>query len=441
MPINYDITECFGIEAENLKITGCLGLKDIKGVTSLVFTGYVSYEPTGCECCGIKNVNHTVIKHGSRQTTVYMGRVFDRPDHIKLKKQRFCCKECGQTYTAKTPYIDACCTISNSVKLMMTKRLSKVISEKDIAEDLCVSPSTVHRHLKSLNESIQTTVNRSLPRHLSFDEFKSTSDVDSAMSFIYCDGITHDIIDILPDRRKHKLEEYFLRFSKRQRKKVKTVSVDMFTPYISLIESLFPNADIIIDRFHIVQAINREINRCRIRIMNLFKSNERPKYNKLKRHWKLLLKPANELDRMHYHPFRLFDNWHSQYSLVQYLLGLSEELEMTYITGHFILEALKSNCIKKLEVALYSSKRKPIFKGLKRVIQTLIKYLPYITNTVKYPHLTNGPIEGINNKIKLIKRVSYGYRNFYNFRNRILVISRMFVSKHKKRTKSLKIAT
>ncbi|MBI5976109.1 helix-turn-helix transcriptional regulator, partial [Staphylococcus canis] len=68
------------------------------------------------------------------------------------------------TYTAKTPYIDARCTISNNVKLMMTKRLSKVISEKDIAEDLCVSPSTVHRHLKSLNESIQTTVNRSLPR-------------------------------------------------------------------------------------------------------------------------------------------------------------------------------------------------------------------------------------------------------------------------------------
>ncbi|MBI5976091.1 transposase, partial [Staphylococcus canis] len=46
---------------------------------------------------------------------------------------------------------------------------------------------------------------------------------------------------------------------------------------------------------------------------------------------------------------------------------------------------------------------------------------------------TNGPIEGINNKIKLIKRVSYGYRNFYNFRNRILVISRMFVSESSRR--------
>ncbi|ARJ51637.1 hypothetical protein B5P37_10105 [Staphylococcus lutrae] len=62
-------------------------------------------------------------------------------------------------------------------------------------------------------------------------------------------------------------------------------------------------------------------------------------------------------------------------------------------------------------------------------------------SNIKNPHLTNGPIEGINNKIKLIKRVSYGYRNFYNFRNRILIISRLYVSEYKKRTKQQKIAT
>ncbi|MCO4330046.1 transposase [Staphylococcus hyicus] len=76
-----------------------------------------------------------------------------------------------------------------------------------------------------------------------------------------------------------------------------------------------------------------------------------------------------------------------------------------------------------------------ISKGLSRVIDTLIKYLPYISNTIQYPHLTTGPIEGINNKIKLIKRVAYGYRNFYNFKNKIFIISRTFVSECKKRTK------
>ncbi|MCE5153577.1 transposase [Staphylococcus hyicus] len=48
-------------------------------------------------------------------------------------------------------------------------------------------------------------------------------------------------------------------------------------------------------------------------------------------------------------------------------------------------------------------------------MNTLIKYLPYILNTIQYSHLINGPIEGINNKI--------------------LIISRTFVSEYKKRTK------
>ncbi|NWK83297.1 transposase, partial [Staphylococcus sp. GSSP0090] len=66
------------------------------------------------------------------------------------------------------------------------------------------------------------------------------------------------------------------------------------------------------------------------------------------------------------------------------------------------------------------------------IIKTFIDYLPYIENTMDHPNFTNGPIEGIINKIKLIKRNAYGYRNFINFRNRILIISRLFVSEHKK---------
>ncbi|MBS4770203.1 transposase, partial [Carnobacteriaceae bacterium zg-ZUI240] len=42
---------------------------------------------------------------------------------------------------------------------------------------------------------------------------------------------------------------------------------------------------------------------------------------------------------------------------------------------------------------------------------------------------TNGPIEGLNNRIKNIKRSGYGYRNFYNLRARILIVNRLFKNK------------
>ena len=55
-------------------------------------------------------------------------------------------------------------------------------------------------------------------------------------------------------------------------------------------------------------------------------------------------------------------------------------------------------------------------------------------NSVKYEY-SNGPLEGFNNKIKLLKRVSYGYSSFSNFRLRILIMSRLFVSEYKNNVK------
>ncbi|MDP4460622.1 transposase [Staphylococcus hyicus] len=54
------------------------------------------------------------------------------------------------------------------------------------------------------------------------------------MSFVYCGSITLDIMDILPNRRKFKLEEYFFRFSRKQCEEVKSISIDCIHPIYSL---------------------------------------------------------------------------------------------------------------------------------------------------------------------------------------------------------------
>ena len=69
-------------------------------------------------------------------------------------------------------------------------------------------------------------------------------------------------------------------------------------------------------------------------------------------------------------------------------------------------------------------------RGMAKAIKTMRRYREYMVNSVKYEY-SNGPLEGFNNKIKLVKRISYGYNSFDNFRLRILIMSRLFVSKYK----------
>ena len=59
-------------------------------------------------------------------------------------------------------------------------------------------------------------------------------------------------------------------------------------------------------------------------------------------------------------------------------------------------------------------------------IKTLRKYKKQIKNTMYYNGLSNGPLEGINNKIKVIKRISYGYRSFSSFKAKILLVFSLF---------------
>ncbi|WP_374757676.1 transposase [Staphylococcus sp. 17KM0847] len=64
------------------------------------------------------------------------------------------------------------------------------------------------------------------------DEFKRVKHVSTAMSFLFINNETHQIIDILEDRRIHQLKVYFYRFDHRERLTIKIVTADMYETYI-----------------------------------------------------------------------------------------------------------------------------------------------------------------------------------------------------------------
>ena len=226
------------------------------------------------------------------------------------------------------------------------------------------------------------------------------------MSFIFCDSDTGKIVDIVEDRRLHVLKDYFLRYSRLARRAVKTIVIDMYSPYISLIKSIFPNAKIIIDKFHIIQLFSRALNKTRIKIMN----NDKKNYNKLKKYWKLLLKDKSKIDYVKYHYHPSFRNQMREIDIINYLIDLDPELEASYKLYHDVRHCIKTRNFDLLKEVLNNTNNY-ISNYMKTSIRTIKKYIEYVDNTLKYDY-TNGVIEGINNKIKVIKRIAFGYKSF-----------------------------
>ena len=264
---NY-ILNLLDIKDKNIKLNeNNLFYEKFDDIVYKVIEGTLSYEPPFCSRCGcIFDEEQTYEKNGFKSSDILLLDVCGHGCILRLKKQRFLCHSCNKKFFATTPIVNKGCFISNSVKYAIALDLKNKISEKDIANRYRVSPNTVERIIDSYYDS-KKLYKHYLPEVLSFDEFKSVKSADGAMSFNMCDAKTGKIIDIVEDRKLTSLLKYFAYFTHKARSKVKLIVIDMYSPYISLIKKMFPKAEIIIDKFHLVQLISTSLNKTRINLM------------------------------------------------------------------------------------------------------------------------------------------------------------------------------
>ena len=93
-----------------------------------------------------------------------------------------------------------------------------------------VSVSSVQRIMDKCYSDFKVNKDH-LPETICIDEFKSVKNIDGAMSFIFADYQTKNIIDIVEDRRLYSLTEYFSRFSLKARNNIKYICMDMYSIY------------------------------------------------------------------------------------------------------------------------------------------------------------------------------------------------------------------
>lgn len=394
-------------------------LKEFKGKKAKFITGKLTYTPSYCECCGIKNEDFIVYKNGTKTSRITLPIAGIYPTYLNLKKQRFFCKACESSFVAKTSIVEEHCFISNNTKRKVLIKSADALSLTDIGKDCDVSVTTVQRVITKEAKAYKPHYSV-LPKHLSFDEFKYAK---GQMAFEYIDAKTGDILDILERKdartiKNHFISHYFLK----DLQNVETVTIDMNAGYVNVIKEIFPQAKIIIDRFHLVQLINRAMNKTRVSIMNGLKTSngeDMKKYRRLKRYWKLLLKKEDTLSHTEYKFYPMFGQ-RLEINIVQEMLDYDPELRANYELYQTLLRAMANRDFNTLAATLEKRNTKFISSYLKTSLKTLRKHLPYIENSFHYAY-NNGRIEGINNKIKVLNRVAYGYRNFINFKNRILL--------------------
>ena len=396
-------------------ITKLLNLKD-PNITFLEFLDQgthkellvkLDYLPPACPACGGKMAKYDFQK----PSKIPYLEVAGFKTLMKLKKRRFRCKDCGKMRVAETPLVKK----NHQIPVILHQKIAQKLIEKQsmtaTADQLSVSVSTVIRKLKEFQ--FKTDLNF-LPAVMSWDEFSFKK---GRMSFVAQDFESGKLLAILDGRTQATIRNHFLRYHRKIRERVQAITMDMFSPYYDIAKKLFPNAKIVLDRFHIAQHLSRAMNRLRIQIMNQFERKSL-EYRAVKRYWQLILQDSRKLsDKRFYRPaFRMHL---TNREIVQKLLSYSQELKDHYELYQLLLFHFQEKQPDEF-FGLVQETLPFVHPLFQTVFQTFIKDRDKITNALELPY-SNAKLEATNNLIKVIKRNAFGFRNFDNFRTRIFI--------------------
>jgi transposase len=214
------------------------------------------------------------------------------------------------------------------------------------------------------------------------------------------------VIEVLPSRTKAALEAYFDGLRPQQRATIEVVSIDMWEAYAEVARVKVPQATIVVDRFHVMKNLQEKLQDARRAAQRQLPQATREELKGLR--W-LLVRNYDELEAEDRQKLqRAFEIWPE----LATLHGLKEEFRAFYERKN-LRTAMRA--LHRWIAKVQQAGHKALLKFLETVRRWEHQILAYFDERI-----TNGFVEGTNNKIKLIKRRAFGFRNFGNFRYRIL---------------------
>ena len=389
MPINNSIAKLFELED--------IILKDVYSTNEEVHVFFsLQRKVHTCPFC-----NALTDKVHDYRTSVIKDLPFmGKKCFLHYHKRRYHCPCCNKHFYENFPLLPKYCRITTRLAFYSIHLLGNRQSVRSVASLLGISDSFIFRRMKDISYPKPSQ----LPEVLSIDEFRGNAGGQKFQA-ILTDAKNHKLFDILPTRSQTDLMLYLQSFP--NKKQVKYFVTDMNTVYKDLAREYFPNATIVIDKFHVVRYVTWAFENVRKRIQKELHPSKR-KY--FKRSRKLLLTHKNKLKE-------------ESLDALELMLLQSSDLAVAYHLKELFYDFMESKtrdeAAKKLKFFILAAQTSNL-KEFHACLTMLGNWSKYILNAFDCKY-TNGYTEGTNNAIKVIKRNAFGYRNFDNFRNRIFL--------------------
>ena len=305
---------------------------------------------------------------------------------IHVEKQRYVCSCCKKTVTSKLDFVDFNHSISTNVRKEVENKIKDIKSFTQVSKELKISISSVLRIFNSIVipiKDLDTNI-------LYMDEFKGNADGEKYQLAIYDNNKT--LVTVLKNRKSNTIREFFFTLDV----KPKIVVTDLFMQFRNVIRSSLGDVEIVADKYHFVRQVEWMIRDLRTRMYN-----SDIKFKELKKYWKLLATS----------PSRLSDK---QLDVLARLKKLDSSIESCYRYKEHFYRIMETDEIIEFRVEFEGFIEKLESSEIKESLylgSTFRNWQKEIENSVKYG-INNGFVEGNNNKIKVIKRVSYGIKKF-----------------------------
>jgi transposase len=356
---------------------------------------YIRSPRTHCFCPKCEKTTRKIYDRKTRR--VVHGVMNGRSIVLVVRLRRFRCKYCGNIFTEKINGVSQK-RYSDYFQIISLSAL-KNSSFLAVSKEYHVSIPTLVSFMKE-NFKIAEYPQGDLRLNIDEHSFRGR-DLKITIGEIN----NRKLLNILGDDNQRTLINYLKRLPEDVKTRISEVCIDMKYSYKVAILQELPEAKLVIDKFHVVKELVRQMEDIR----KIFQQQNIRGYRRINRF--LLSKNIENLKEKELKELDEVFVRYEKFPVLKQCYLLKERVRKMYkLTDYKSAE-------KELNLILLSIENYPVGK-MREIHNTLSKWKPYILNYF-YSRTTNAFIEGCHNKIKLIKRTSFGFRNFTNYMMKI----------------------